>query len=51
MGTMAWKEEKGKKEERSFSKDPGLTDVQERDLGLGGLFGWGREMATALWEA
>lgn len=48
---MAWKEEKGKKDEGSFSTDPGRTDVQERDLGLGGLFGWGREMTTALCEA
>lgn len=40
---MAWKEEKGKIDEGSFSMDPGLTDVQERDLRLGGLFEWGRD--------
>lgn len=51
MEIMAWKEEKDKKDEGSFSTDPGLTDVQERDLGLGRLFGWTGEMTTALYEA
>lgn len=37
--------------EGSFSTDPGLADAHKRDLGLGGLFVWGREMTTALRQA
>ena len=48
---MFQKEEKDESDEGPFSTDPGLTDVQERDLGLGGLFGWGREMTTGMCEA